>query len=316
MDIKSFMPEEVECYEALRQIRWPDGVRCVKCGSDRVVKTGKWRNTPNQRYHCKDCDAWFNEKSGTVFESSRTELRYWFFIAFLMQFKVSVLEISRTLNMRYATVFELVKKLRQSVYAKAMVERLKGEVEIDEVYIKAGLKGRKKMKRGGRKRGLKARGRGTYDSDKVPVVAMVERGGKIRIRPHRNIKTKEIIDRYLSDVDPGAIVYTDDFSSYNALPSNRHRSINHSDGEYSDGNGVHINTVEAEFSVYRPWMAIFRGVSKERLYLYCSHYELLRNNRRSNPVDRMLEMVKFLRLDPEFWTILWFYDKGLWNNWN
>lgn len=63
-------------------------------------------------------------------------------------------------------------------------------------------------------------------------------------------------------------------------------------------------------------MAIFRGVSKERLYLYCSHYELLRNNRRSNPVDRMLEMVKFLRLDPEFWTILWFYDKGLWNNWN
>lgn len=193
MDIKSFMPEEVECYEALRQIRWPDGVRCVKCGSDRVVKTGKWRNTPNQRYHCKDCDAWFNDKSGTVFESSRTELRYWFFIAFLMQFKVSVLEISRTLNMRYATVFELVKKLRQSVYARAMVERLKGEVEIDEVYIKAGLKGRKKMKRGGRKRGLKGRGRGTYDSDKVPVVAVVERGGKIRIRPHRNIRTKEII---------------------------------------------------------------------------------------------------------------------------
>ena len=121
--------------------------------------------------------------------------------------------------MRYATVFELMKNLRQSVYAKAMVERLKGEVEIDEVYIKAGLKGKKKMRRCGRKRGLKARGGGTYDLDKVPVVAVVERRGKIRIRPHRNLKTKEIIDRYLSDVDPGAIVYTDDFSSYNASPA-------------------------------------------------------------------------------------------------
>ena len=91
------------------------------------------------------------------------------------------------------------------------------------------------MKRCGRKRGLKGRGRGTYDSDKVPVVAVVERGGKIRIRPHR-IHTgiseqRRSFYRYLGDVDPGAIVYTDDFSSYNALPSNRHRSINHSDGE-------------------------------------------------------------------------------------
>ena len=147
----------------------------------------------------------------------------------------------------------MMKKLRQSIYAKAMVERLKGEVEMDEVYVKAGLKGKRNMKREARKCGLKARGKGgTYDKDKVLVVAIVERGGKIRICPHRDVKTKVVIDRYLEDVDSDAIVYTDDFSCYNALPSNRHRSVNHSKGECSDGNSVHINTAETEFSVISP----------------------------------------------------------------
>jgi len=65
--------------------------------------------------------------------------------------------------------------------------------------------------------------------------------------------------------------------------------------EYSDGNGVHINTVEAEFSVLRPWLATFRGVSKERLYLYTSHYEFLRNHRDIDKVDRMSRMIQILQ---------------------
>jgi hypothetical protein len=33
---------------------------------------------------------------------------------------------------------------------------------------------------------------------------------------------------------------------------------------------VHTNTVDGEFSVFKPWMATYRGVCKIYLYLYCS----------------------------------------------
>ncbi|MDF2957042.1 MAG: hypothetical protein OD814_000664 [Candidatus Alkanophagales archaeon MCA70_species_1] len=75
--------------------------------------------------------------------------------------------------------------------------------------IKAGPRGKRNMKEARR---LAKSQRGTCDKDKMPVVAVVERGNKIR--PHRNVKTKEIIDN------------TDALSSYN-YPVNRHRSINH-----------------------------------------------------------------------------------------
>jgi len=41
--------------------------------------------------------------------------------------------------------------------------------------------------------------------------------------------------------------------------------VNHSIGEYARDGGIHINTVEAEFSVFRPWIDTYRGVSKENL---------------------------------------------------
>ncbi|MGB9923824.1 MAG: IS1595 family transposase [Methanothrix sp.] len=214
----------------------------------------------------------------------------------MLQFKVSILEISKTVGINYKSAYHMVKRLRSSAYVKNISDKLRGVVEMDEAYVKAGSKGKRELKRGPRKRGLKTKGRGTYDTDKVPVVAIVERGGRLSIQPHRNVKSKVVLKRYLRDVDPNTIVYTDNYVSYNVLPDDRHESVNHAIGEYSKGGGVHINTVEAEFSIYRPWMTTFRGVSKEDLYLYTAHYQFIRLNREMNPIGRMLAMVKLLHI--------------------
>ena len=55
---------------------------------------------------------------------------------------------------------------------------MKDLVEIDEIYITAGEKGIKQDRP--RRRGLRRRGRGTYDGDKPPVQAFTERRGKTR----------------------------------------------------------------------------------------------------------------------------------------
>jgi len=52
-----------------------------------------------QRYYCEDCGLWFNDRTGTATTFSRLPLRFWFFTAFRMHFKVSVCEMTPKVTM-------------------------------------------------------------------------------------------------------------------------------------------------------------------------------------------------------------------------
>jgi transposase-like protein len=187
-------------------------------------------------------------------DHSRLPLRVWFFTVFMMQSKVSVRELAKDLRLPYNTMFSVVRKLRENLYLTASTMKLRGIVELDEVYVTAGFKGKKGFRRRSRIRGLKRRGRGTYAVDKPPIL-VVERKGLVRLRS-----------------------------------LSLHETVNHSMGEYAREE-VHTNNVEAEFSVFRAWNATFRGYSKEKLHLYTAHYNFLRNNRHLNRTQRTLTVL-------------------------
>ena len=285
------MPTEEECAEALREARWPLGLTCPHCDSKAVNKRGPRGHT--QRYHCKDCGKWFNDKTLSPMENSKLPLRTWFFTAFTIQSKVSVKELSKTLNLPYATTYRMVKKLRRNLYMKAPKLKLEGIVEIDETYVKAGLKGKRNLRREPRKRGLKRRGRGTYRRDKPPILGVVERGGQVRLLPLTDVASRTVLLRLLKefDLDDVEAFVTDDYPSYGFLGGlGRHESVNHSIGEYARGL-FHTNTVEAEYSVFDPWNATFRGTSKETLHLYAAHYNYVRGCRGVDRVEAATGML-------------------------
>ncbi|HID33524.1 MAG TPA: hypothetical protein EYP25_02960, partial [Anaerolineae bacterium] len=98
-------------------------------------------------------------------------------------------------------------------------------VEGDEVYITAGLKGHaggQVLDRPPRRRGLKRRGRDTWDSDRVPVFGLLRRDGEVRLFVLRNVRTetiRPIVKRCPEPVEgqmvrQGAHVYTDNYSIY------------------------------------------------------------------------------------------------------
>jgi hypothetical protein len=125
-----------------------------------------WYRHVYRRYRCKRCLRTFNDKSGTDFEYSRIPLNERLFIMYL----------SGCLN---------VPLLRASIdvghgYGSGRYVRrywmLSGVVEVDEVYVNAGLKGRGNhgriilLGRGPRCRGLRAgRCRGGWDKDVIPI---------------------------------------------------------------------------------------------------------------------------------------------------
>jgi transposase-like protein len=166
-------------------------------------------------------------------------------------------------------------------------------VEADEVYVVAGHKGHpeivRKLGRKGRRRRLKsARGRGTLEKEKPPILGLFERTGEVVLRMLPNVQQTTIRPVIVETVKADSLVYTDEYDIYSRLSEwgYGHKSVNHSQGEYArdeDGDGfheVHINTLEGFWSLLRSWLRPHRGISQEKLPLYLGFFEFVHNVRR------------------------------------
>jgi DNA-directed RNA polymerase subunit RPC12/RpoP len=60
VNIKNLV-DDVQYYQTIRELRWPDGVACPSCESQHVIKRGCDDTEPaRQRYECHDCDQRFD----------------------------------------------------------------------------------------------------------------------------------------------------------------------------------------------------------------------------------------------------------------
>ncbi len=92
----------------------------------------------------------------------------------------------------------------------------------------------KDLKKESRTRGLKQRGRGTYEKDKPPVITMVERGTRNTILTVEKNLSKELIHQKIEAHCEGIIeAFTDDYTIYFKLEEHpqvkEHHVINHSE---------------------------------------------------------------------------------------
>lgn len=291
---ESFIPGEKECAETLRQIRWADGITCVVCGSSHVKRRTEIYRYHYCRYECLDCGRWFNDLSGTVFENSKIPLRHWFYAMREMDKGLPTITIAEAIPFSYPATLNMVHKIRRSQYHHRIRERLSGEVEIDDIHIKTGRQGLKCDHRPPRKRGMKARGRGRYETDRPLVVVWVTRGGPgMAIEMCRDAGSRTLSKATLKHVVPGSRLDTDTWKGYNWLGQlYDHHTVKHSE-EYVASDGTHCNTAEAEWSVFRHWWATFRGVSKRYAHLYLAQYEYERHRRYCSQMERLHELIGF-----------------------
>src|SRR2546421_9401366 len=134
--------DDAKCYELIGHHRWPDGVRCTACSSTAVIRHGHDETQRNrQRYRCKDCGARFDDLTGTVLAGHHQPLRVWVLCLYLMGLDLSNRQIAQELDLSQPDVQLMTEQLRRGLTAKLPPVVLRGEVEIDEVYVVAGHKG-------------------------------------------------------------------------------------------------------------------------------------------------------------------------------
>ncbi len=259
--------------DLLQQVRWRDGVSCPRCRSDRTVRNGSYGSF--QRYLCKNCDRTFNDKTGTIFAHSKVALRKWLFSIYaFLRFNTSLRQLQREIGVSYKTMHRRVERFTRALDAPQL--DLVGPIEIDEVYVSAGLKGRERDQPS-RSRGLSTRGRGSYEGDKPPVFTIVDRGtGQRYVVPAKSANESTVRLLLVVSEEESLTVYTDGFRAYNPLEDDDefHREyVVHGDGEYADGD-VHVNTCESHASLLRRWLSPHRGVSKDKLTQYLRAFQL------------------------------------------
>lgn len=286
--------DDSKCYEILRNIRWEDGVQCPHCQGNKVKKDGHDNAHPSkQRYECKDCESHFDDLTGTIFSGSNKNLKVWVICLYFMGLNLSNSQIAKELDVSKPTAQRMTRLLRQGIVKKKAQIQLEGEVETDEVYVVCGHKGQAdkviQAERKPRVRRLKgARGRGTLENDKPPILGMIQRDGPLVLRMLPNVQQTTIEPIIKATISVGSLIYTDEYNIYNRLIQwgFEHKTVCHSKGEYArdeDGDGfheVHVNTQEGIWSVFRSWLRPHRGISQEKMPIYVGFFEFVFNTRR------------------------------------
>ena len=254
-------PDDAACMRHLEDVRWGDDPRCPYCGGVSVAR--KVEGERVRRWNCHECKASFNVLAKTIFSGTRTDLSKWFAaIALVLNAKKSLSspQLGRDLGIPQRTAYRMLMKIRGAMAADT--ELLSGIVEADEVYV--GGKPRKHNKRDDDEDAPPGRG-----TRKLPVIGVVERGGKVRAQPSPRVtqaNLTEFIGRTVNQDD--AVLITDQFVGYNRVGRTMpHMKVDHSQ-RYVDG-WKHVNTMESFWALLkRAWWGAHHHYSRTHAHAY------------------------------------------------
>jgi transposase-like protein len=134
--------DDAKWYQVVRQLRWPEGVRCPHCAPPEVVKQGRDETEPQrQRSECRSCGRRFDDLTGTIFAGHHQPLRVWVLALYFMGLNLSNEPIAKELDLDPDDVQRMTTSLREGVVLRKPAVPLGGAVECDEVSVVAGHKG-------------------------------------------------------------------------------------------------------------------------------------------------------------------------------
>ena len=284
------------CVEYLAKRRWPKGVSCPSCGSERVSYNGNRRTWKCSAHHPK---REFSIKVGTTFEDSPISLDKWLAATWMLtncKNGISSYEVARALGVTQKSAWFMMHRIRLALQDQSF-GKLGGEVEVDETFIGGKARNMHMDKR-------ERRITGTGGKDKTAVMGMLERGGKVRLAVVPDRRKKALQDQVRHHVSAGAALYSDALQSYDGLAQEYgHKVIDHAE-TYVNGR-VHTNGLENFWSLLKRGInGTYVSVEPFHLFRYLDEQSFRYNNRatKDNPVndgdrfDRVMRQIVGKRL--------------------
>lgn len=277
--------DEQSAVEFLEERRWRAIPACPRCGDIEVYKMlGRdGKRNKDYRWRCRGCKKMFTVRTGTVFEESRLPLRVWVYAywkACSSKKGISALQLAREMEITHKSALFVLRRIRHGIGADPETQpKLKGTVEADEVYL------------GGKPR-YRSRKRGWKPSEKVAVVGMVERGGRVRFRMMDRLTMDKLQEVIAKNADGSCRLITDEHYGYKPVGAafeGGHFTTTHSKGEYvKPGTDIHSNTIEGVFSLIRRGvMGTFHSISRKHVPNYLNEFQFRWDTRKVDDGTRV-----------------------------
>lgn len=260
----------------IADLKWEDGYKCKRCGSEKYIKGSK----PFNR-RCLKCKYNESPTAGTMFDKVKFSLLVAFHIAFKVATKkkgMSTLELSREFGLRQKTCWGFKWKIQQAMRSSLQTP-LTGVVHVDEFWVG----GPEEQKRG-RSIGSK--------TQVVLAIEIVNKGvGRAYAEVIEHASSKELgafLNKYVSKE---AKVITDKWKGYTPL-----KKLYPKLEQIPSGKGKNFKDIHIQIMNIKGWLrGIHHHCNKEHLkgYLDEHHYRFNRRNNMGSIFDLLLKrMVK------------------------
>ena len=268
VDLIAQFGSEDKCRTYLEDLRWPSGVHCPRCGSEKIS-----RIKARGQFDCDACTYQFSVTAGTIFHDSHLPLWKWFLAVYVMgesKKGISANQMKRMLGVSYKTAWYLCHRIRAAMLDPDP-EPLTGIVEADETYH-----GNAPMRFGRRVPGRAVGG------NKTAVIGAVERGGRVRLKVSSRVNRKALHEFLRAVIaDEAEAIYTDDYQAYLGIDdlNTRHETVTHSRKQWVQGD-VHTQTMEDVWSLFkRSVIGSYHHLSVKHLQAYLDELSFRYNNR-------------------------------------
>jgi transposase-like protein len=276
----------------LEEVRWPDGPFCPFCGAFETVKPLGGPSMGPGWYYCSACQDKFTVRVGSIMERSHIPLHKWLLAFRLMASSkkgVSAHQIHRTLGITYKSAWFLMHRIREAMNDNGAAP-LGGEGKIVEanetftVHKEGGPTWILHPEHGWQK--------SRSPLDRVPVVTLVERGGRARSQKTENVTAATLRSVVLGSADTKSRLMTDELRAYRRIGQRfaGHDTVRHEEEEWArkleDGTKAHTNTVEGFFSILKRGIyGCYFHVSEQHLHRYLAEFDFRYSNRVKLGVD-------------------------------
>jgi len=264
---------------------WPNGPVCPQCANTDRITTRK-----GGFYRCNACgDFDFTIRTGTIFERSKIPLHKWVYAMYLLvtaRKGISSMQLAKEIGVTQKSAWFMLQRLREACGSDDDLNKLCGEVEIDECFIG----GKEANKHESKKRRI---GRGPVG--KTAVLGMRERGGRTRAKIVTERTIQAIHGEIHANVDYGSQLYTDEHIVFSDLDGLffHHDAVCHSAGEYARG-PVSTNSIESVWAVLKRGLhGVYHQVSAKHLGRYVNEFawRLNEGNVKRHSLDRLASFV-------------------------
>src|SRR5260370_22461979 len=134
MEAIQYFANPDNCHNFMVSLRWPRGIKCPRCGSEKVGKLVLQRRV----WNCNGCKKQFSAKVRTIFEDSPLGLDKWLTAVWMIcnaKNGISSYEVHRSIGVTQKTAWFMLQRIRLAMQSGSFLKKMNGHVEVDETYI-------------------------------------------------------------------------------------------------------------------------------------------------------------------------------------